>query len=134
MIFCDNLADAAASFLGVRFRLHGRDPATGLDCIGLLAVSLERLGIATRPPTGYGLRNARIDRWVTGNLPASLSLVSDAVRRGDVLLVQPGPQQHHLMIAEGSTSVIHAHAGLRRVVCERLEAGAKIAVQWRLTI
>jgi hypothetical protein len=33
MTVCDDLANAAAGFLGVRFRLHGRDPATGLDCI-----------------------------------------------------------------------------------------------------
>ena len=28
------LAEAAAALVGSRFRLHGRDPATGLDCIG----------------------------------------------------------------------------------------------------
>ena len=130
----EGLADAAAGFVGVRFRLHGRDPATGLDCIGLLAVSLERLGIPSRPPSCYGLRNVRIENWVTGHLPDRLVPVAGAIRRGDVLLVRPGPQQHHLMIAESAASVIHAHAGLRRVVREGLADGAIVESHWRLTI
>ena len=40
------LARAAAGCLGVRFRLHGRDPATGLDCLGLLGAALVATGVA----------------------------------------------------------------------------------------
>ena len=44
------LAAAAESLVGTRFRLHGRDPDTGLDCVGLLAASLAAKEAATAPP------------------------------------------------------------------------------------
>lgn len=31
----DEFADAAEALLGAPFRLGGRDPATGIDCVGL---------------------------------------------------------------------------------------------------
>ena len=39
------LAIAAGELVGSPFRLQGRDPAHGLDCIGLVLVSLARIGI-----------------------------------------------------------------------------------------
>ena len=46
------LAEAALGLLGVPFRLHGRDPATGLDCVGLVAEALRRAG--RRPDASPG--------------------------------------------------------------------------------
>ncbi len=37
-------------------------------------------------------------------------------RPGDILLVQPGPAQNHLLVIGPDGCLIHAHAGLRRVV------------------
>ncbi len=37
-------AEAAESLVGIRFRLFGRDPAYGLDCVGLVAAALARSG------------------------------------------------------------------------------------------
>src|SRR3546814_13891877 len=54
------VAAAAAQLLGTRFRLHGRDPATGLDCVGLVACAFERAGVTLQVPRGYHLRNATL--------------------------------------------------------------------------
>ncbi|MFN3991013.1 MAG: hypothetical protein ACK4IS_12215 [Erythrobacter sp.] len=125
-------ARAAESFIGTRFRLHGRDPASGLDCIGLVAASLAAIGKAPVAPQGYGLRNLSIARWLGHAAQSGLAPAPSPVRRGDVLLVQPSPVQHHLMIASSAGEVVHAHASLRRVVRQPLLPGAEIAARWRL--
>ena len=38
------LACAAESYIGARFRLHGRDPVTGFDCLGLVLVAMRDIG------------------------------------------------------------------------------------------
>ncbi|MEL7218569.1 MAG: NlpC/P60 family protein [Pseudomonadota bacterium] len=127
------LGAAAREFVGAPFKLHGRDPQTGLDCIGLVLVSLERSGISTKNPAGYALKNRTIGKWLAYADEAGLALVGDAIAPGDVLLVSPGPHQHHILIAQSQASAIHAHAGLRRVVEEPLARELKPLAQWRLT-
>jgi cell wall-associated NlpC family hydrolase len=126
------LAKAAASFLGVRFLLHGRDPRYGLDCVGLVAASLKSVGVQSHEPSGYGLRNSSIAQWLPSANKSGLTQVRSEVVAGDILLLQPGPAQHHLLIAEGTTSVIHAHAGLRRVVRQPLSENLVASAIWRL--
>ena len=59
-------AKAAEELVGTPFRLHGRTPAAGVDCVGLVACALKHGGVpcggAVDPPGGYGLRNRSIDR------------------------------------------------------------------------
>lgn len=128
----EQLALAARSFIGAPFRLYGRDPDTGLDCVGLLVVSLNSIGIRADPPSGYRLRNSAIDRWLGHLHSAELIKNSAPIQAGDVLLVYPGPRQYHFMIADGSSQAIHAHAGLRRVVRQPILAGLNLVTLWRL--
>ena len=58
--------------------------------------------------------------------------MSGPVLRGDVVLVEPGPGQQHLLIAEHSTSAIHGHAGLRRIVRETVRFPIMPIAHWRL--
>jgi cell wall-associated NlpC family hydrolase len=126
------LARAAEALIGTPFRCHGRDPASGLDCIGLVFASLAAIGRMPVAPAGYAMRNQSIDHWL-GCAPASgLAAVKGQIARGDVLLMQPSAVQHHLMIAASADSVIHAHAGLRRVVCQPLANQPAITAHWRL--
>jgi cell wall-associated NlpC family hydrolase len=127
------LAGAAESLIGTRFRLHGRDPESGLDCIGLVAASLAAIGRTPNAPQGYALRNLSIEHWLDHAARSGLVRTKGPFMRGDVLLVQPSAVQHHLLIASTASEVIHAHAGLRRVVREPLTPDATIAAQWRLT-
>jgi hypothetical protein len=128
------LAQAAQDLVGVPWRLHGRDPQHGLDCIGLLAAALGHAGPPVLLPTGYPLRLARLDGWLPD--PASLGFTPAAgpVRPGDVLLIQPGPAQFHLAIAapQPPGGWLHAHAGVRRVVhTPDLPPGSRCG-HWRL--
>lgn len=127
------LAQAAASFIGTPFRLNGRSVEAGLDCVGLVAASLTSIGHMAVPPVGYELRNRKIDVFLQSAQASGLIEVPGPIRAGDIVLVAPGPGQQHLLIAESSTSFIHAHAGLRRVVRMPGPLPWPIIRHWRLS-
>lgn len=115
---CANTIVAAArKSVGVPFRLHGRDPATGLDCIGLIVHVLECAGHETvkeLAPRRYSVRGGNIARFGEVLEMAGLRTVRKQTA-GDLILAQAGVAQFHMMIATGEGHV-HAHAGLGRVV------------------
>lgn len=116
MTASERVARAAQDCVGVRFRLHGRDPVTGLDCVGLAAVAAA----AGRPlppvPSGYALCGGRIDDILAWARRAGLRRVPGAKRApGTLLLCAPGPLQHHLAVSTGG-GIVHADLALRRVV------------------
>lgn len=125
-----DLAGRARALAGTPFRLHGRDPATGLDCVGVLAVILGKSAVL---PTGYPLRARRLPPVEPLAASAGLVPASGDPLPGDVLLLRVGAVQHHVAIALGPGSIIHAHAGLRRVVISPRPAEWPIAGHWRLT-
>ncbi len=115
----NSLASAAEAMVGSPFRLNGRDPQTGLDCVGLLAASLSVIGREARFPSGYTLRT---NHWRGLELLAEhhgfvQMPLCESVEPGDVCLFQPSPSQLHFAIAAMQPNqFIEAHAGLRRVV------------------
>ena len=113
-------AAAAEALVGTPFRLHGRNPETGLDCVGLVGAALTASGRRVRYPFGYRLRNATIHRWLGFAKANGLLPVEGPVLPGDVLLTQPGPAQYHLIVAIAGDRVVHAHAGRNRVVSASL--------------
>lgn len=115
---------AARALVGVRFRLHGRTPERGLDCVGLAALVLGRVA-----PEGYGLRSGDERQAVDWLRAAGLRRV-EAVRSGDLALVRPGPLQLHLMIVVPGGHV-HAHAGVGRVVEMPGESPWPVLGYWR---
>jgi hypothetical protein len=121
------VALAARALVGTRFLLHGRDPATGLDCVGLVSAAL-----GATAPNGYRLRNRDIAAALAFAPAAGLTEVSGAVEPGDVLLVRSGPAQHHLLMAAPCGGFIHAHAGLRRVVVTPGPLAWPVERHWRL--
>lgn len=127
------LATAASTFIGVRFQLRGRDPRVGVDCVGLVVCSLHAIGYPSIAPTGYSLRNSDHSRWISYAKAAGLELVHDQIKAGDILLIAPGPGQQHLVIVESPTSIIHAHAGLRKVVRQPMDQGGRTQAHWRLS-
>lgn len=128
----DAFARAAEDLAGTPFRLHGRDPASGLDCIGLVHSCLLAIGRKPVAPRGYRLRNLSIAQWIDHAEKSKLQPAEGCVMRGDVLLVQPSAVQHHLLIALGPAEVVHAHAGLRKVVRQPLSRDLTIGAHWRL--
>jgi murein DD-endopeptidase / murein LD-carboxypeptidase len=107
----DEVVERARSLIGVAFRVHGRSPETGLDCVGLIVCAT---GTRYPVPSGYTLRNADEARWRT-ILNQHGARRAEGVQSGDVLFLQAGPAQFHLGIWTGE-SLIHADARLRRVV------------------
>lgn len=102
--------------VGTRFRPQGRDPAYGLDCIGLTALAYRAAGAAPIMPQGYRLRGGSSDE-AHAYLRATgfVEIAPDAARAADLLLLRPGPRQLHLAVMTKGC-FIHADAGLRRVV------------------
>jgi cell wall-associated NlpC family hydrolase len=126
------LAAAAEALVGSPFRLHGRDPATGLDCVGVLAAALSAAGQAHRLPNGYTLRNrSLLDTSPVAQL-CGLGPASGIIVAGDVLICRVSPCQFHIAIAASDGGFVHAHAGLRRVVVTPDPLPWPIIQHWRL--
>ncbi|WP_010545103.1 hypothetical protein [Sphingomonas elodea] len=100
---------AARGAIGARFRPQGRDPATGLDCVGLAALALGRAA-----PRGYRLRSDDVGHAVAALEAAGLVPAAEP-RAGDLLLCRSGPGQLHLAI-RSEDGIVHADAMARRVV------------------
>ncbi len=115
----------ARQAIGSRFRPHGRDPATGLDCVGLAGFAF-----GAEVPRDYALRNgdaARVRALVSG-----LGLIeAEGAAAGDLLLLRTGPGQIHLAIDSGE-GIIHADAMLRRVVERPGAPPWPVIARWRL--
>lgn len=118
--------------LGARFCVQGRDPATGLDCVGLVWAAYAAAGRVLAVPGAYPLRGWSRAR-IAGELTAAgFASASDVAQAGDVALVALSAGQFHLGLI-GPASMVHAHAGLRRVVETPLDGNAKDGGQrWRL--
>ncbi|MBX3563120.1 MAG: peptidoglycan endopeptidase [Sphingomonas sp.] len=117
-------AERARLAIGARFRPHGRDPATGLDCVGLAAWAFE-----ARVPRDYALRSGDAARVCA--VAAALGLVkADDRMAGDLLLLRMGPGLLHLAIDSGG-GVIHADAMLRRVVERPGAIPGDVIGRWR---
>lgn len=126
------LAEAAETFVGVRFRLHGRNPATGLDCIGLFSAAMAKAGSACQLPTGYPLRVIDLEHWLPDPARLGFDGAQAPFRPGDVIMLRPSIGQFHLAIA-GPAGWIHAHAGLRRIVRQPDLPSGTLVHHWRLT-
>jgi murein DD-endopeptidase / murein LD-carboxypeptidase len=106
----DEIVARARALIGARFRPQGRSAATGLDCIGVVAVAIGARDV----PADYALRGGTVEA-LAAELVRAGPRAADGPARGDVLLMRPGAGQLHLGIFTGG-GFVHADAGLRRVV------------------
>ncbi|HZV19342.1 MAG TPA: peptidoglycan endopeptidase [Sphingobium sp.] len=127
----ERIAAEALALLGVPFRLHGRSALTGLDCVGLAALAVVRAGgrIGTLPD--YRLRGTSLARAERALRAAGFVQVETAAP-GTLLMARSGPMQLHLMIAAGA-GLVHADAGLGRVVLMPALSPWPVLGRWRLT-
>jgi murein DD-endopeptidase / murein LD-carboxypeptidase len=102
----------ARACIGSPFRLHGRSAATGLDCVGLVALAYDIIDVA---PDGYALRNGEGDRWEAVLDRCFSRRLGPGLQSGDILFMHGGPNQFHLGIWDGD-GLIHADTRIRRVV------------------
>ncbi|WP_144039884.1 hypothetical protein [Novosphingobium sp. TH158] len=126
------LARAAMAFVGCPFRLHGRDPAAGLDCIGLIEASLLAIGRPARLPNRYALRTGRWHGLDEMAQSCGFALAPGAELPGDICLFRPSAMQMHFAITGPDAAIrIEAHAGLRKVVATPTSASTPLR-RWRM--
>lgn len=127
----DDIALRARALVGTRFRPQGRDPRSGLDCVGTAA---SAAGIAPeRIRRDYALRGPGLVEVEHGLCDLGcLPVPGDAAEPGDVIVCLAGPQQIHLVIATDG-GFVHADARVRLVVERPLPLPWPVLGVWRLT-
>lgn len=105
------MAIDARTLIGSPFRLHGREPATGIDCVGLAALVFGKADV----PSGYSVRTADGGSVAALVDAAGLRRVRREPRPGDLVLLTSGPTQCHLIVMS-QEGFVHADAGMGRVV------------------
>lgn len=119
---------AARGCVGTRFRAQGRTPGIGLDCIGVALVAAAAGGASFGVPR-YALGGDHEATLDDGLGAQGCTRVADAAP-GDLIVVQPAPDRRHLgVIVPGG--IVHAHAGLGRVVEGPLDPGWAVIGAWR---
>jgi cell wall-associated NlpC family hydrolase len=125
------IACRALDLVGVPFKLHGRRPEAGLDCVGVVALALAGCGHPVESPCDYTLRGDYVDR-ISAFLDRECfcRLSNEIMAAGDILLCRPAVRQLHLAIVT-HVGAVHAHAGLRRVVLTPLPLPWPVIGHWR---
>lgn len=102
----------ARALVGVAFRAQGRDPARGVDCIGLASIAFGVPGV----PSDYLLSGAMQGERLKTALKRDFRRITRPQRRpGDLLLLRAAFEQWHLaVLTEGG--FVHADARRRMVV------------------
>ena len=126
------LAQASLQFIGCPYKFQGRDPALGLDCVGLVMASLKAINRPAIAPTGYRLRNASITPFITFAATNGLIKALGVTLPGDIVMAVPGPGQSHLLIASPAVGYVHAHAGQGRIVHMPGKLPWKTLEAWRI--
>jgi murein DD-endopeptidase / murein LD-carboxypeptidase len=120
---------AARGCVGTRFRPQGRMPGLGLDCVGVLLVAAAAAGVVAGEVPVYRLGGDPPDLAVLlaghGCWPVATALP------GDVLVIAPAGRQRHFGIAT-DRGLVHAHAGLDRVVEGPIDPAWVTIGAWRL--
>jgi len=117
----------ARACVGARFRLQGRRAAEGLDCVGLAGAAFAIGGL----PRDYPLRGNATARVRTLAEAAGLRAINpDEAAAGDLLMVEAGPEQLHLLVLTDG-GFVHADAGLRRVVETPGRPSWPVLAAWR---
>lgn len=125
MIAGERAAAAARGCVGAPFRAQGRDPATGLDCVGVALIAARAAGWGGDAPEGYALRTGM---W--GDEPAGV-VRCNGERCGDVLLLRVAATQLHLAVRVAGGTV-HADVTARRVVERPGDPPWPLLVAWRV--
>jgi cell wall-associated NlpC family hydrolase len=106
-------AARARALVGVPFRAQGRDPARGLDCVGLALAACGMPADLVR--ADYRLRGDHRAEVLHGMLRHFRRVGRRQRRVGDLLLMTVAADQMHLGVLTAN-GFVHADARLRKVV------------------
>ena len=119
---------AARACVGTRFRSQGRIARLGLDCVGVVLIAAAAAGVRVVPPA-YRLGGDHPD--VEAILIAHGCVRADTALPGDILAIAPTERQRHFGVVT-PVGLVHAHAGLDRVVEGPIDPAWTISGAWRL--
>lgn len=125
-------AIAAESLVGAPFRFGGRDRRTGFDCVGVVIAALEAVGSARPPIATYAFRQRDVASQLGSASSAGFESAEGLARAGDLLLFRTGPAQVHLGVVAINGGLVHAHAGLGKVVLTPPPLPWPVERHWRL--
>lgn len=131
----EDIVTEARRWIGYRWRHQGRGP-DGVDCIGLLIVVADALGVPHHDVRGYDRRatsTALLDEFAHALDPVALP----DVRPGDILVFAETSYPCHAGFRSerhGAAHIIHAHAARRCVLEEPLVAPwpDRLRAAWRI--
>lgn len=109
----------AEALIGTPFRLQGRDPASGLDCVGLVLKSFALC--EERFPRAYSLARHSLIEMDDCARSCFRRVARTQARRGDVLVFKVGERRLHVALHAGDR-FIQADAAIGRVVERPLPA------------
>lgn len=113
------LIEACRSLLGVRFRHQGRNPAIGVDCIGMLGWGVRQIGRCFQDVRGYGNEPHKngLRQGLVTNLGEPIPRAS--MRAGDIPLMRLGGEPRHVGLItnhpDGGLALLHVHSELKFV-------------------
>ncbi len=105
---------AARGCLDTPFHHQGRQPGIGLDCIGLIVMSLRAVNITVHDRTDYGQRPDGTS--LIAALLAHGAEKTESLAAGDILVFRYDGQPQHVALATSATTMIHSFAPAGRVV------------------
>lgn len=132
MITRNDVVSAARSYLGVKFRLHGRD-RTGLDCVGLLYRVLSDLGMKIPDDTDYD-RHPNVEKLQRTLDAYSVRAMSSIPCNGQVLKIRQFIFPMHvaiLAVDQGRATIIHANVKRQKVVEQSLADWVDLIIEHR---
>ncbi len=118
---------AARACVDTRFRAQGRSVGTGLDCLGVALIAGAAAGVRFAVPRYVlgGDHEGRLDDGLAGQGCRAV----DTAAPGDLLVIAPAPGRRHLAVVTPA-GVVHAHAGLGRVVEGPLDPAWIVVGAW----
>ncbi len=122
------IVEAARACVGTRFRAQGRTIGLALDCVGLVLVAAKAAAVTIDDFPAYSLGG---DHPALEPILARHGCAAVAIGEpGDILIMAPTPRRCHFGILTPA-GVVHAHAGLGRVVEGPIDPEWAIIGQWR---
>lgn len=132
MINRDDIVTVARSYIGVKFRLHGRD-RTGLDCVGLIFAVLKDLGLELPDYTNY-TRNVESEKLNEIIDTYSTLAPSGKYRSGQLLKIRQFVFPMHtafLAIEQGRMTIIHANVKRQQVLEQEFSLWKDLVMEYR---
>lgn len=115
MDISEKFACAAQSCVGAPFRLQGRDPSIGLDCVGLIAWCARACALPVDHLPTYTLTSEASE--LVPHLVAAGFDLRDAAwpQVGDVMIFDMNNRRNHVAVCT-NLGMVHADMRFRRVV------------------